>query len=507
LKLAVILGLGCLAWVAAWSVGADPERPAADPPAAKEAAPPAAEAPAAFDNKTNGFEGQDAFNKDRKEFEKVEKIKDGLGPVYNATSCVGCHQNPVTGSSSQIAEIRSGHQEPDPDRPGRVKFVPSPGGSLIHQRAIDPAIQEHVLPGEPVRTLRMSTNILGNGFVEMIPDEELLDYQRKQEQFGLRGFAAVVQAPVKPKDDGSGEFEFADRIGRFGWKCQQASLLGFAADAYVNEMGITSPLQPNENQSNGRDVSGFDKVKDPEDKTVDEEGEQHVFGADVEKFTRFMRATKAPPRASGPTTDPYVAAGEKLFRDNDALGCAVCHRPDYTTPPKGTKIHVFKAPDKRGSDLETVPEALANKTIHPFSDFLLHDIGTGDGVTQTQHAQFPPRGADRPGNTERIPKEVFGDFPGLLRLRTVREPHRGNRQVIVDDTPKDGPLEQRAVNMIRTAPLWGLRVRPQLMHDGRSLTIEDAIRRHQGRATAVTLKFEALSAEQKRRLLAFLNSL
>src|SRR5207302_2092921 len=116
----------------------------------------AAEAPTGFDNLTNAFEEQAAFDKDRAKFEEVEKIEDGLGPVYNATSCVSCHQNPVTGSSSQIAELRAGHHESDPNDPDprRVKFVEAVGGSLIQQRAIDPAIQEHVSPEEDIRTLR-----------------------------------------------------------------------------------------------------------------------------------------------------------------------------------------------------------------------------------------------------------------------------------------------------------------------------------------------------------------
>jgi cytochrome c553 len=84
-------------------------------------------APAGFNNKTNGFTDQDEFDKDREAFEDVETIvpeekssasrsqtasnsdetqtKGGLGPVYNATSCVSCHQNPITGSSSQVSEL------------------------------------------------------------------------------------------------------------------------------------------------------------------------------------------------------------------------------------------------------------------------------------------------------------------------------------------------------------------------------------------------------------------
>src|SRR5262249_62422526 len=96
--------------------------------------------------------------------------------------------------------------------------------------------------------------------------------------------------------------------------------------------------------------------------------------------------------------------------------------------------------------------------------------------------------------------------PLKARERTGRgraSPRRGQKRILEPDPE----LAQRPADKIRTAPLWGLRVRPQLMHDGLSLTIEDAIRRHNGQAEGVRLKFEALSAKQKQQLLAFLKSL
>src|SRR5262249_50597523 len=146
-------------------------------------------------NSTNGLEDQAAFDKDRAAFEEVESITDGLGPVYNAAGCAGCHQNPVSGSSTQVAELRAGHHRPDPADPKIIIFVAAPGGSLLHQRAIDAAIQEHVRPEDEVRTLRMSTNTLGNGFVEVIPDEEILRIRREQPE-GIRGLPVLVPVVV-----------------------------------------------------------------------------------------------------------------------------------------------------------------------------------------------------------------------------------------------------------------------------------------------------------------------
>jgi CxxC motif-containing protein (DUF1111 family) len=478
---------------------------AANATASAAAKAAATEAPAGFDNQTNMFEDQAQFTKDHDRFEEVEQIKDGLGPVYNATSCTSCHQNPVTGSASQIAEIRAGRRVPDPQSPSprKVEFQEPPGGSVIQQRAIDPAIQETVPPEDDVRTFRVSTNTLGNGFVEVLTDRQILDVRNGQRKWGMEGFAVVVPVPVRRTDDGGGtpQFRFVERIGRFGWKCQEASLLNFAAGAYLNEMGITSPLQPAELTSLGRDVAAYDTVPDPEDKDKDDDPMMtpRPFGSDVEAFTRFMRSTKVPPRDPAAAGNADVAAGEALFRDNVALGCAVCHQPDFTTPPAGTPIETLGG--RRGSDMRAVPDALGDKVIHPYSDFLLHDVGTGDGVAQTQHADLPPRG--RQQNLERLAEELRAR-EGIGRVEArPEEPGRGDRRVL----RAEPGLDQRTADKIRTAPLWGLRTRPHLMHDGQSLTIEDAIRRHDGQAEGVRLKYEALPDNQRKQLLAFLKSL
>jgi CxxC motif-containing protein (DUF1111 family) len=461
------------------------------------------EAPTGFNNTTNGFEDQPAFDKDREKFEEVEAISDGLGPVYNATSCVSCHQNPVTGSSSQVAELRAGHHAPDPKDPKKVIFIEPPGGSLIHQRAINAAAQEHVPPEDEVRTLRMSTNILGNGFVEVIPDEDILKVRAAQPR-GMKGLPVAVPVVISGNQAAGNEFAFVfvERIGRFGWKCQEASLVNFSAGAYLNEMGITNPLNPKENTSNGRDVSQFDLVPDPEDHVdlKDPDNSNHPFGDDVKAFTRFLRSTEAPPRDFSLAGTREVQEGEKLFRNNETLGCGICHHPDFTTPKAGTPIKALYASSQPGSDLGTVPNALGSKIIHPFSDFMLHDIGTGDGIVQTQHAQRPARGME---NLKKAPREDL-NREGIARVQARPQP--GSRRALSDEPG----LDQRTINMIRTAPLWGLRVRPQLLHDGSAVTIDEAIRKHKGQAEEVTKKYLGLVAdhpEQARQLIAFLNSL
>jgi len=370
------------------------------------------EAPTGFDNLTNGFVTQAEFDEARAEFEEIEVAATGLGPVFNADSCVACHANPAVGAISQVTELRAGHFT-------GVIFQDHVGGSLINDRAIDASIQERVLGGNEVRTFRTSLNVLGDGFVEAIDSNTLVAIANGQPA-ALRG--TFIQVPVL---EAGGTL----RGGRFGWKNQHASLLSFAADAYLNEMGITSPLQPNENTSNGNSVAAFDQVADPED----EDGE------DIEEFAAFMRATKAPPRDAALVNTADVIAGSQLF---DSIGCGTCHVRNIVTAPPGTVIN--------GGEL-VVPAALGNKRIHPFSDFLLHDVGTGDGIVQNGG--------------------------------------QGTR------------------NQVRTPALWGMRTRNRLMHDGESLTRNEAILRHAGQATSVINNYNALSTTNKNRLIAFLNSL
>jgi len=370
------------------------------------------EAPTGFDNLTNGFVDQAEFDDARAEFEEIETAATGLGPVFNADSCVACHANPVVGAISQVTELRAGHFT------GAI-FVDQVGGSLINDRAIDASIQERVLGGSEVRTFRTSLNVLGDGFVEAIDSNTLLAIANGQPA-GLRG--TFIQVPVL-------EAGGALRGGRFGWKNQHASLVSFAADAYLNEMGITSELQPTENTSNGNSVAAFDNVPDPED--VDNE--------DIEEFATFMRATKAPPRDAALAATADAIAGSSLF---DSIGCGTCHVRNINTASPGTVIN--------GGAL-TVHPALGNKRIHPFSDFLLHDVGTGDGIVQNGG--------------------------------------------------------QATRNQVRTPALWGLRSRNRLMHDGESLTRNDAILRHGGQATSVINNYINLSTTNKNRLITFLNSL
>ena len=411
------------------------------------------EAPSEFDNKSNGMVDDATHQADQAKFDEVEAIADGLGPLYNAQSCRECHQSPVSGGLSQVTELRVGHLGPkgqfeNPSIPIAHGKEVITGRSLVNDRAICPnaqfpsdEIQERVPDIENIRALRTSLNLLGDGFVEAVADETLLGLSRdecKENHGKICGqalYVPVVEAPGQT------------RIGRFGWKDQQASLLSFSGDAYLNEMGITNRLFPDEV------TTLCNTVSEPNDKP----GSDGL--ADIDHFARFVRATKAPPRDAELATTTQAKRGEELF---NKIGCATCHAATLTTAPAGTKID---------GDTFTIPDALGGKTFHPYSDFLLHDVGTGDGIVMAM--------------TEHYGKNMYSIKWQNLSLDAFQE----------------------ARNKMRTPPLWGVRTRTRLMHDGASFTLLDAILRHQGEAEEVTERFQKLKRADREALIEFLKSL
>src|SRR5579864_4477228 len=277
---------------------------------ARVAAKSATEAPAGFN--TPSFNGAqsisngiaeppgDTFARDQQVYEENESVAKGLGPVYNATSCVSCHQNPNSGAASQITELRVGHNDANGNFVNPTIFINDgkdaiTGRSIVNDRAIGPEAQEHIPASENIRTLRAALNTLGDGFVEAIEDGTLIAIAEKQPELTEgKVHGEVVQAPIF---EASGQ----TRVGRFGWKDQHSSLLSFVADAYLNEMGITSRLKPTDSTSVCKTTT------DPEDPT-------DINGlTDIDHFAQFIRGTQAPPRDTTLAATPDATAGQKLF--------------------------------------------------------------------------------------------------------------------------------------------------------------------------------------------------
>ena len=309
------------------------------------------EAPQSFTSQ-NGLLSQQQFIAAQKAFEEVETPQNGLGIHFNEASCAACHLAPGTsrlpGGSGPITEIRAGFLG------FNKEFFPAPGGTLITTKAVGNATPEikALSDKQNVRDKFITLSLFGAGFVEAVPDEDLRRIQKKQASDSngrIRGVLREVPILEAPGYTG---------VGRFGWAAQHTSLLSFSADAYRNEMGITSPLAPNDNTVLGDPVD--DGVADPEDNGKE-------FGEDVELFASFMRALAAPPRLlpEDKKERSEIEEGFKVFR---STGCASCHLPEMVTADEGTLLlaKTFR-----------VPKALGNKKFHPYGDFLLHDIGTG----------------------------------------------------------------------------------------------------------------------------------
>lgn len=349
-------------------------------------------------------------------FEEEEATTDGLGPIFNDVGCAACHSAPVVGGGSPLNETRAARLTGN-------NYFEFPGGSLFQTQAISANCAEAVPSDANVRALRQTQPLFGSGLIEAIPDRSLEIYR-------------LLQAKLHPAQAGRVHrvvdvMTGASRVGRFGWKAQQATLLAFSGDAYLNEMGITSPRFPTENAPNGdlAKLTACDTVPDPEDE-----------GEDVEAFANFMRLLAPPPRQYSGRRDSDRQDGDRFSQSGisllnraerlfESVGCGVCHRSGFIAVSRIAAIH--------------------GKRVDAFSDFLLHDVGTGDGIIQG--------GA------------------------------RGNE--------------------FRTPPLWGISDSAPYLHDGSAQTIPNAIERHGNQGAAARNAFRELSFAERDVLLKFLDSI
>jgi CxxC motif-containing protein (DUF1111 family) len=334
----------------------------------------------------------------------------GLGPVFNDTFCSGCHDAPpATGGTNQRVEMRFGLRNPD----GSFDPLTALGGTLLHDHGIGAVsgynFTAETIPARANVTARRRTQpLFGLGLVDATPDSTfhaIASYQAVHSPQSAGRVANVVDLSTAQPS-----------VGRFGWKAQVPTLFQFAGDAALNEMGITSPQFPNEVCPSGNcSVLVYDPVpamNDPD-------------GREVQRFTSFTRflGPPLPPLLSGDA--PH---GADVF---ETIGCADCHLPLLVTGPSANP-------------------ALDRVGYHPYSDFLLHDMGSlGDGIAQADA---------KPGE-------------------------------------------------MRTAPLWGLSLQGQMLHDASATTISQAIEAHGGQGASAKAAFDALGDPDRAALLDFLGSL
>jgi CxxC motif-containing protein (DUF1111 family) len=342
------------------------------------------------------------------DFLEMEEAGEGLGPVFNGLGCAQCHATPAIGGISPVAEVRIGRLDEDGE------FYVMGGDTLYHLFALPNQECQPAIPKEAnVIARRIPIPLFGAGLVEAIHDESIAALEDPDDANGdgISGRAAWIE------DAATGTM----RVGRFGWKSQHATLLAFAADAYRNEMGITNDLFRNEVGAGIHPdaLRLCDPKPDPEDRRDPLTG---LRGIDAfEGFMRFL----APIEREAPSTE--AARGEAVFSQ---IGCGSCHTPLLMTGANRNPLF-----DRRPVPL--------------YSDLLLHDVGTGDGIVQAA----------------------------------------------------------ARANEIRTPALWGLRFRRPLLHDGAAATHDEAVLRHTGEAKGAAQRYRDLAPDERRALLAFLDSL
>jgi CxxC motif-containing protein (DUF1111 family) len=316
---------------------------------------------------------------------------------------------------------------------------------LLHQSSIVPSfngfqIQDQVPPDATVVAHRKATALFGMGLIEAIPDQDIkANVHVPKTADGVSGTVAIVNDPAA----GQNGTPNINTVGRFGWKCQDASLLEFAADAYLNELGVTSriagfdkDIAPSGGVTGQRNQSAllavepaltgfaFDQLQD-----IENGGPPQTDGhtANIDEFADFMRMLAPPPPL--PLT-AQAQLGQKLFT---SVNCVACHKASMTTTASNI-------------------QALSFKPVPAFSDFLLHDMGTslGDGIVQASA-----------GPTFMRTAPLWG-----LRFHS-------------------GPL----------------------LHDGRAATPTAAIMAHDGEGAIIRAKFAALPLADQAALIAYLLSI
>ncbi len=270
------------------------------------------------------LDGQTAFN-------EVETAEDGLGPIFNGTSCGGCHPN--GGGTPVISNVIGNGQDQW-----------SLGGPVIQLFGLSGFEPEDVPTAVAVGRRRAMTT-QGAGLIGAIADEDILGEQNKQRTLTpwTAGVANIVTDAV------TGD----TRVGRLGQKCQHPNSTSFAAEAYLREMGITTPFFPIEEATYNNPAY---LINNPVPEINDD-------GEDVLKFGTYMDLLAPPKSPSVPRQKAAsVVRGAQVFV---AIGCAGCHRPTWTT-----------------ANVDGNP-VLSRKSFSPYSDFLLHDLGeNGDQVQQ-----------------------------------------------------------------------------------------------------------------------------
>lgn len=399
------------------------------------------------------FVGNSFFNQNWVTAPSSTEARDGLGPLFNARSCAGCHFKDGRGHPPGEGEFGSGlllrlsiHTRgtdgaylPDPGyggqiQDGGIEGVPREGRIVIEYEEVPGTFPDSStfslrrpryrledvgygpLTADVQVSPRVAPQMIGMGLLEAIPEEQIraLADPDDDDGDGVSGRPNEVWNAV----------EATTSLGRFGWKANVPSVRQQAAGAFLGDMGITTSIFPVEECTTVQgECAGSQRGGDPE-----------IADEDFDKVVLYASSLAVP--AMRDAEDPTVREGARAFAQ---VGCPSCHVPTLRT------------------GLDAAIPALSDQLIHPYTDLLLHDMGEGlaDG---------------RP------------------------------------DFEADG-------REWRTAPLWGVGLIPTVnrhsyyLHDGRARDLEEAILWHGGEAGGSRDRFMSLPAATREALIRFLESL
>jgi CxxC motif-containing protein (DUF1111 family) len=318
------------------------------------------------------FTGNSTFNRNWTTAPASTTSTDGLGPTFNARSCSSCHfkdgrgrppfseDEPMTSMLIRLSipgTDEHGGPNPEPTYGGQLNplgilGVPGEGDprvvtKLAKGRYDDGSSYELSVPSYELRDLafgelaegtmlspRVAPQMIGLGLLQGIDEADLLAHADPDDADG----DGISGRPNRVWDVGSESV----MLGRFGWKANQPRLEQQNSGAFLGDIGITSPLFPNENCT----------AAQPDCQSARTGGEPEISQAKVDQVDYYSKYLAVPARRD--FRDPEVRRGEQLFAD---AGCASCHVTTFKTG---------QVPDQ--------PE-LSEQTIHPYTDLLLHDMG------------------------------------------------------------------------------------------------------------------------------------
>jgi CxxC motif-containing protein (DUF1111 family) len=374
-------------------------------------------------------------------------VDEGVGPLLNARACNTCHNAPVTGGG----EIDLAHPVVHfgIETFGRFYQAHEFGGPVMDPLSIageaeagtcslPPDTLPVGLPGL-ITSTRHTPPVFGFGLIDAIGDNDIrkLAGRKPWKDDSVAGIAhyGVEMEGLAPINEFTTQYDRKvpigpARVGRFGWKAQNATLFQFTAEPFNTELGVSSPFAPREKTPNGlAPLPGECLVADAQPNDVQSQDTLLLF-----YFQAFLDAPERMPKTGA------VVQGEALF---DKIGCGDCHVEKHRT----IKDYYVPWPDGTAHRVA----ALSGKNLRPYSDFLIHDMG-----------------------------------PDL------------------DDHRRMGKASGR---FWRTTPLWGLRFKGRMLHNGSAITLDEAIAAHGGEGTASRDRYFALPTHKQERIDAFLNSL